>query len=565
MIRENFHKIVIDICCFIFILPALCFAQWLPEGIYIGPGTDDDMCPDDRGGVYITWYMPNQGLSDVYLQHVDSAGYKLFGYYGLNITSDTLLFRTTPRIVSDGFGGVYVAYMETENVGGPRWLEVQRVDPDGNLMWGEGGVVGAIGLTSYPVIDIIQDDEGGCIVAFRKHRTNYLQRFSSDGELLWDTSGVLLCYDNDLSILENDAYVIKDLQGSIFAVWQDTRNWDFTETDIYAQKVNMNGEILWDSLGVPVVIYEDDQGDVGGDANILAVSDGEGGIVVVWPDLRFYYPYWSVFTNRLGPDGQSLWDIEGIEVASIFDDYSRSPSLFKVDDKFLYIWSDYDTGTFGQMLDLDSYRQWEWDGRLLSPYAGIGRAYGAHHVQHQSGEYSGVSHPDDFFAIKFDTLGNQLWSDGVNLGFHFALAFYLMVDGIGGMYVLHDGVLQRVYPDGRLGGDTTTAITNNFDGIPCNIEILQNYPNPFNSQTIIKYNVGNVGIMPIDVDIIIYDILGRVVKEIVEKDRYPGVYKVIWNGRDNVGNELTSGVYFVKVKQSEGLIESQSRKIILLR
>jgi len=103
------------------------------------------------------------------------------------------------------------------------------------------------------------------------------------------------------------------------------------------------------------------------------------------------------------------------------------------------------------------------------------------------------------------------------------------------------------------------------DNVPLLTSIVGNYPNPFNSRTIIRYNVGNIGPIPVDISIIIYDVLGREVKEIVEKERYPGEYEVTWDGRDNGGSELTSGVYFVKIVQWEDKIESRPRKIMLLK
>ncbi|MCD6160920.1 MAG: T9SS type A sorting domain-containing protein [candidate division Zixibacteria bacterium] len=101
--------------------------------------------------------------------------------------------------------------------------------------------------------------------------------------------------------------------------------------------------------------------------------------------------------------------------------------------------------------------------------------------------------------------------------------------------------------------------------VPRLTSIIGNYPNPFNSQTIIRYNIGNIGPMPVDVKIEIYDLLGRVVRILTENNRYPGEQEVVWDGRDNQGGELSSGVYFVKIKQWEGLIESRPRKIVLLK
>ena len=63
------------------------FGQWDPDGIYIGNGSVSfSMCQDGSGGIYLGWEQGNPNYFDIYVQHVDSAGYKLFGEYGLNLT-----------------------------------------------------------------------------------------------------------------------------------------------------------------------------------------------------------------------------------------------------------------------------------------------------------------------------------------------------------------------------------------------------------------------------------------------------------------------------------------------
>lgn len=108
-------------------------------------------------------------------------------------------------------------------------------------------------------------------------------------------------------------------------------------------------------------------------------------------------------------------------------------------------------------------------------------------------------------------------------------------------------------------------IDNYGNNLPAALEITGNYPNPFNSQTVIEYTVANLGPMPAKITITIYDILGRVIRVIdLEKD-YPGQHLIVWDGRDNVGNELTSGVYFANISQWGYALGAKPRKITLLR
>jgi hypothetical protein len=86
----------------------------------------------------------------------------------------------------------------------------------------------------------------------------------------------------------------------------------------------------------------------------------------------------------------------------------------------------------------------------------------------------------------------------------------------------------------------------------------QNYPNPFNPSTAIKYSVAQKA----HVTIFVYDVEGRRVRALVDKTLEPGQYRVEWDGRNDNGETLASGVYFFHY-QAGGRVFS--RKAIMLR
>ncbi|MDH5197970.1 MAG: T9SS type A sorting domain-containing protein, partial [Gemmatimonadota bacterium] len=71
----------------------------------------------------------------------------------------------------------------------------------------------------------------------------------------------------------------------------------------------------------------------------------------------------------------------------------------------------------------------------------------------------------------------------------------------------------------------------------------QNFPNPFNPSTTIAYSLESRA----GVSLIIYDVAGRRVRDLVNEIRNPGVYRVKWNGRNDNGQPVASGVYFYKL------------------
>ncbi len=89
---------------------------------------------------------------------------------------------------------------------------------------------------------------------------------------------------------------------------------------------------------------------------------------------------------------------------------------------------------------------------------------------------------------------------------------------------------------------TSTDIEDN-SSLPQEFSLYQNYPNPFNGSTVITFNMPQPG----EVNLIIYDILGREVTEIVNSNAYSGQHTVIWDGKNSARQSVPSGVYFYKL------------------
>jgi hypothetical protein len=73
------------------------------------------------------------------------------------------------------------------------------------------------------------------------------------------------------------------------------------------------------------------------------------------------------------------------------------------------------------------------------------------------------------------------------------------------------------------------------------------YPNPFNTSTTIEYYIPDLGARPTQVQLVIYDILGRKVATIVKAKQYPGNHRARWNGQSGTGVPVASGIYFARL------------------
>jgi hypothetical protein len=86
-----------------------------------------------------------------------------------------------------------------------------------------------------------------------------------------------------------------------------------------------------------------------------------------------------------------------------------------------------------------------------------------------------------------------------------------------------------------------------FPTSPLMAKIVGTYPNPFNSSTKIEYFIPDIGARPTQVQLNIYDILGRKVVTVVDERQYPGYHQVSWDGRTDAGIPAASAVYFAKL------------------
>ncbi len=104
---------------------------------------------------------------------------------------------------------------------------------------------------------------------------------------------------------------------------------------------------------------------------------------------------------------------------------------------------------------------------------------------------------------------------------------------------------------------TVTGIED-LGGVPLTFALDQNYPNPFNPETRITFTVAK----NVDVQLKIYNIRGQEVRTLVSDSRNAGSYTVTWDGTDNSGIKVASGMYVYMIKAGEFF---QSRKMTLLK
>lgn len=115
--------------------------------------------------------------------------------------------------------------------------------------------------------------------------------------------------------------------------------------------------------------------------------------------------------------------------------------------------------------------------------------------------------------------------------------------------------LEDICKNGRKKFHNTISITT---PVPAQFSLSQNFPNPFNSRTSFKYEIPTASHVKIEV----CNVLGRKVKILVNEQREAGFYTVFWDGIDDAGESVVSGIYFYYLITNRGKI---TRKMIVVR
>lgn len=129
-----------------------------------------------------------------------------------------------------------------------------------------------------------------------------------------------------------------------------------------------------------------------------------------------------------------------------------------------------------------------------------------------------------------------------------------LIGSLRGTFYLDEIRLVAARPSAR----PTAVRRDRQTGTPVQFALEPNYPNPFNSSTTIRYRLGEVGRVRLD----IFDLQGQKVKTLIDRTEGPGFYRLEWDATDDEGHPVATGVYLAKL-QSRGAV--QVHKMLLVK
>ncbi|MDO9333396.1 MAG: hypothetical protein Q7T57_02600 [Dehalococcoidales bacterium] len=313
---------------------------WGERGVLIGSGNKKSdaffelqIVSDDAGGAIValaTYSPPERGTYDYQLSGVDIARID---------TKGSMLWQretvTADQMISDGNGGAIIA----SDHGGT--LLIIKVDSEGGFPWGEDGVF--IDSSGYQdsTLQLASDGTGGAIIIWQEdielqagtdtqnlmvEHMILAQRVNSEGNLSWSQDGVNI-YTTQEDVFVFEPRIVSDYFGAI-VIWSQIPEGQISNkqsshallSDVYVQKLDTNGSILWQANGIPLGISKL-EGELVRCRLIDAGSDGSGGAIIAWEE-----PF-SVVTQRIDANGNVIWQPRGVQALRSESGWTSRPDM----------------------------------------------------------------------------------------------------------------------------------------------------------------------------------------------------------------------------------------------
>jgi hypothetical protein len=405
---------------------------WGDRGILIGTAQSEsysfpvfDIVGDGTGGAIIAWpdLSPNQLRSVEYLTKISSEGNVLWRRN----------FVSFDRLIGDGAGGAIIAFDRAVGIDITSYIEtsfvIVKIDSQGNYPWGPQGVT--IPRERYwpNTMRIVSDGNGGVIAIWEEMQSQQeptppnatntwrimAQKIDAEGNTSWGDSGVIVSTNPENTVIEEPS-ITNDGSGGAILAWHQYPSGkvvggspEWLLQDIFAQRIDPSGNILWQQGGVPVGIVQ--AAELASPHTPLLISNSAGGAVIIWEDLRNVLA--SIYAQEVTADGTFAWQPGGVEAL-----YVRSNASL-------------------------AFRQIIGDGRR-------GTIVSCRFNKAETGEKV-------ILIQKLDSSGKLLWSSNGIVVFNGATTNYsLSFDGQGGAIITWgigasgESYIQRVSSEGRL-------------------------------------------------------------------------------------------------------------------
>ena len=535
-------------------LPTISVAGWTPDGVRVtnsqGYEVTNSLLSDHAGGAIVFWI--HHVYDNYHAQRLNALGNLQWASDGAPVVPQSGGYVLAA--ITDGADG---AFAVLSNVG-LSGLRMQRFDGSGKPQWAPDGVLVA-NVSYFGLARVVGDQAGGVILIYQDWRPGqenqlYGQRVDASGAALWGLDGiplVVLPSGQSWRVQQAGHSIDSDGAGGVVATWQDFRS--HTQMDVYAQRLSPSGQRMWGDEAVLLCLSPAEQREPS------IASDGTGGAFAAWTDLRSPD---GVYAQHVDAAGAIQWGGDGLAIRA---EYRTEYSPLVVSDGgtgAFIVWTDMRNSTYDkyiQRYDAAGTPQWTPGGETISTLMGDRDVF-AVIPDNQGGALIGFNQQGEIRAQKMDPSGARQWGDnGILMGN--GNSPLGITDGAGGMIAAWyrvvgneenlDVFAQRITNWGTITTAVDTPLRNP------SLRVREIYPNPFSGATTLEIELA----APSSVRVAVFDVAGRRVRD-MSLPVSAGSQRVEFDGRDDSGKLLASGVYFCKV---EARGESVTRKVVITR
>jgi hypothetical protein len=296
-------------------------------------------------------------ISPLYAQEGPRAAWQTYGIVINDTPGNTP--QQNPKLVENG-AGTYILVWEDGRSGFYN-IFCQKIDENGSLLWGKDGIAAGPAWGNQNFSQAVSDGAGGVILVWQDYRNGnsdiYAQRLSPGGALLWDRAGIPVCIASAGQFAPD---IISDGAGGAIITWHDYRGG--RGEDIYAQRIDSQGNNVWDENGIPISVS------TGTQWYPKIASDGLSGAIIAWTDGRIEASDNNIYAQRVDASGKTLWKKDGKAICQVSHN-QESPAILPIPGGAILAWNDFRSGNidiYAQKIDVNGKPLWKKDGVAVS-------------------------------------------------------------------------------------------------------------------------------------------------------------------------------------------------------
>jgi hypothetical protein len=344
--------------------------------------------------------------------------------------------QASPKVLTYPEGLYYVTWSDQRNLTTDYDIYAYAIGAHGGDVagWAGGGTPICTATNAQIAAAIVPDGNYGAIIVWQDYRNYvsgpsyadiYAQRVDQNGSVVWATDGVVVC-DSDSN--ETAITAIPAVDGGAIIAWMDNRSGDY---HVYAVRIDSDGNPVWTPNGVAVSTVADNN-----TWELRMVSDGADGAIITWVDHRAADR--NIYAERLDGNGTKQWYDKPVCTVS-----GTQSDVEMVEDGAggaIITWRDarVESDIYAQRIAHGGGFVWNTDGAVVCDVAG---AQVRPSITTDGDEGAIVAWDDyrdsnwDVYAARIDRFGLPVWTTPVRTQSDYNQYTEIVADGAGGAII----------------------------------------------------------------------------------------------------------------------------------